>query len=122
MSYRSNESGRFELYVQSFPEPGNKYRVSSEGATSVWWLSLAGWSPDGKHLVAQVNDPDTGYDLWVLPVGGDGPATPLLHSEYDEDNAHVSGDGQWVAYQSDESGRKEVYVQSFPDLAGKVRV
>jgi hypothetical protein len=37
-------------------------------------------------------------------------------------NAHVSPDGRWIAYQSTESGREEVYVQSFPTPGGKVRI
>jgi Tol biopolymer transport system component len=80
------------------------------------------WSADGKYVVIQVNDPVNGYDLWILPATGEGAARPLLQSEYNEYSAHVSGDGRWLAYDSDESGRFEVYVQSFPDLGRKVRV
>jgi Tol biopolymer transport system component len=67
-------------------------------------------------------DPVTGEDLWILPLTGEGQGAPLLQSQYNEVRAHVSRDGQWIAYDSDESGRFEVYVQAFPDLGRRVRV
>jgi serine/threonine protein kinase len=80
------------------------------------------WSSDGKYLVINRDDQVTGSDLWILSLAGEGPATPLIQSQYNEWRAHVSRDGRWIAYDSDESGRHEVYVQSFPDLGRKVRV
>jgi hypothetical protein len=53
---------------------------------------------------------------------GDKKAYPLLHSEFNEFHAHFSPDGRWFAYSSTESGKPEVYVQSFPPAGGKWQV
>jgi len=55
-------------------------------------------------------------DVNVITFDPRPAASPLLQGEYVEDNATVSPDGRWVAYESTESGRREVYVRSFPDV------
>jgi hypothetical protein len=45
-----------------------------------------------------------------------------LQSPFNESNAVFSPDGHWIAYESDESGRSEVYVQAFPLTSEKVRI
>jgi hypothetical protein len=65
---------------------------------------------------------DTNEDIWVVPLGGDGQARPLLNTTFNETDAAVSPDEQWMAYRSDESGRFEVYVVAFPSMEKKVRV
>ncbi len=49
---------------------------------------------------------------------GEGAAEPLLASEFGERNGEVSPDGQWLAYQSDESGEDRIYVRPFPEVDG----
>jgi len=51
IAYRSDESGTWECYVQSFPEGGNKYRVSTAGSGTYGSGFLTGWSGDGKKLM-----------------------------------------------------------------------
>jgi len=57
--------------------------------------------------------------LWVLPMTGEQKPAPFLQSVFNEDHARFSPDGRFVAYASDESGRFEVYVQTFPASGGK---
>jgi hypothetical protein len=76
------------------------------------------WSPDGKWLTGTVLDPVNGLDVWVLPAGKDGKAYPLLHTKSNEGFNSVSPDGKWIAYQSDQSGKDEVYIQPFPGSGG----
>src|SRR6185436_19593768 len=71
-------------------------------------------SPDGTRLVFRQIDRPTLSDLNTLSLSGDRRATPLLHTPFSEQNAEVSPDGRWVAYQSSESGVNEVYVRPFP--------
>jgi Tol biopolymer transport system component len=88
-------------------------------------LTFAGvsdWSPDGRYLVATAFDPKTKVDLWALPVFGDRKPLPYLHSEFTEQSARVSPNGQLLAYVSNESKRNEVYVQSFPNPAAKWQI
>ena len=80
------------------------------------------WSPDGRFLLVRGNDPKTGYDLWVLPTSGDKKPVPFLKTTFDEREGQFSPDGKWVAYQSNESGKFEIYVQPFPGPGGKFQI
>jgi serine/threonine protein kinase len=76
-------------------------------------------SPNGKFLLYHaIGDPKTGFDLWILPdpLGPSGAAKPypLLQSQSNETNGMFSPDGHWIAYQSDATGRTEIYVVPFP--------
>jgi serine/threonine protein kinase/Tol biopolymer transport system component len=71
------------------------------------------WSPDGKYLIFRASVPETGLDLWLLPFSDRKPQ-PLFQTKFNEQNAKISPDGNWLAYQSDESGNNEVYVTQFP--------
>jgi hypothetical protein len=57
-----------------------------------------------------------------LPLTGERKPYAFLHTEFAEGNAVFSPDGHWVAYQSNESGKGEVYVTSFPQAGGKWQV
>jgi Tol biopolymer transport system component len=72
------------------------------------------WSPDGKWIVFDRLDPLTNRDLWILPVEGDRVPKPYLQTPFTEGWGQVSPDGRWMAYASTESGRAEIYVDSFP--------
>ena len=75
------------------------------------------WSRDGRSLLYGEIDPKTKFDLWVLAMdGASGPRkpVPLLRTAFDERNGKFSADGRWVAYESNESGRYEIYVLPFP--------
>ena len=52
----------------------------------------------------------------MLSIQGDRERIPLLNQEHFETEPCVSPDGRWMAYQSDESGRIEIYVRTFPDM------
>jgi Tol biopolymer transport system component len=81
------------------------------------------WSHDGQYIIEEVpSNSKTGIDVWVLPLGGDKKAFPYLNTEANEGNAKLSPDGQFLAYQSDESKRDEIYVQTFPKQGGKWEV
>ena len=86
------------------------------------------WSPDGRFLVYYVPDPKTGTDLWVLPQDTRVPFV-FLKTEANELWGQFSPDGRWMAYQSNETGRYEIYVRPFParrradsDLDGRRRL
>ena len=76
---------------------------------------LNDWSGDGDYLVFISTNPKTKSDLWLLPLTGESRRPlPYLQTPFEELQGQVSPDGRWLAYTSDESGRWEVYVQSFP--------
>ncbi|HVQ13055.1 MAG TPA: protein kinase [Vicinamibacterales bacterium] len=74
------------------------------------------WTPDGKMLIFDEVQPGTSnsYDIWALPIGAE--PQPLIVTASNEAEGRVSPDGAWLAYDSDESGRKEVYVRPFPHV------
>ena len=76
----------------------------------------------GELLLYETDSPKTRFDLWVLPLTGERKPYPFLHSEFNETHSQFSPDGRFVAYVSDESGRAEVYVQSFPVPGGKWQI
>ncbi len=76
----------------------------------------------GEFLLFESDSPQTRYDLWVLPLTGDRKPYPFLQTEFNETHSQFSPDGRFVAYASDESGRAEVYVQTFPATGGKWQV
>jgi eukaryotic-like serine/threonine-protein kinase len=92
---------------------------TEEGDEDVLFASIENkipcdWSPDGQFLLYYVPDPKTGTDLWVLPVATRVPSV-FLRTGANELWGQFSPDGRWVAYQSNETGRYEIYVRPFPD-------
>jgi Tol biopolymer transport system component len=83
---------------------------------------LYGWSNDGRYLAYGRQDPATRWDLWLLPMEGDHTPRLYLKTPFSEQNAEISRDDRWLAYRSDESGRPEIYVQSFPTPGSKYQV
>lgn len=79
----------------------------------------ASWSPRGDLLFFQMEGNVGKADLWVWPLTPGGVARPWLATPHSEHRAAVSPDGQWVAYESDRTGRPEVYVRALaaPDVA-----
>ena len=84
------------------------------------------WSRDGRFIVFTRIAPKTNLDVWVTPIGESTsierkPFT-FLQTEFNEFQGQLSPDSRWMAYTSDESGQREVYVRSFPsgDLKSKI--
>ncbi len=80
------------------------------------------FSRDGRYLAFQSRGKDTGWDIWILPMFGDGKPFPFLKTPFLEALPVISPDGHYLAYQSNQSGRPEVYVQSFPTPGGKWQI
>ena len=79
------------------------------------------WSPDGRTILVEITRQGTLSDIFAIDVTT-GKDTPLLASRYVEAQARFSPDGKWLAYSSDESGVREVYVQPYPALNARVPV
>jgi serine/threonine-protein kinase len=74
------------------------------------------WAPDGAVLFT---DPEPG--IWLQPVSGGAPHTYAAGSGTPR-GTRVSPDGRWIAYSANETGRREIYVQSYPTPGRKVLV
>jgi serine/threonine protein kinase len=117
--FSSNRNGRYDLFEKN-----------TNGATDEKLLFAShllknpnAWSSDGKYvLFTSSGDPNTKSDIWVIPMVGDRKPFPFVHTEFSEFSGAFSPDGQWVAYQSDESGKNEIYVRPFPGPGAKWQV
>jgi Tol biopolymer transport system component len=80
-------------------------------------------SADGRFASVSVRgNPASKWDLWMVDLEGDRTPIPFVEGEFNEWLGHFSPDGRWIAYQSDESGRYEIYIRSFPGGEGKWQI
>jgi Tol biopolymer transport system component len=77
---------------------------------------------DGKYLLYAVQTRANGGTLYALPLLGDRIPRQLIHNTSPQTPGEVSPDGRWLAYTSLETGRREVFVTSFPDAAGQWQI
>jgi eukaryotic-like serine/threonine-protein kinase len=108
--------------------PLNIYWLLADGSgglerltTSQYLNAPMSWSPDGKLLAFFEVNPTTQRDIWVLRMS-DRKLLPFLQTPFNEAVPRFSPDGRWLAYISDESGRYEIYVQSYPGPGGKWQI
>ena len=84
------------------------------------------WSPDGKWIVYEQAGQKTASDLWLLPLEGDRKPIPYLQTPFNEANARFSPGPRdatrWMAYQSNESGQDQIYVQAIPASGAKYQI
>ena len=118
------------------------YTGGSTGGQSLFWKAADGsapeeklvesqsyvaptsWSPEGRVLAFNEYNAGTRADIMVLRLEGDRKPQPFLKTPFDEGGAIFSPgpEPRYVAYQSNETGRYEVYVQPFPGPGGKWQV
>jgi eukaryotic-like serine/threonine-protein kinase len=118
VTFRSMVSSSLNLHWM--PIDGSS--VAERLTTSENMQSPGSWSPDGRVLAFSENDPTTGWDIWVLKLDGERKPQPFLQTPFNEGAPTFSPDGHWLAYQSDESGRQEIYVRPFPGPGGKWQI
>jgi serine/threonine protein kinase/Tol biopolymer transport system component len=111
--FTSTRTGAYDVYRHPSNESGKDELVASppSGAGS------PDWSRDGRFLVYS-----TGPDIDALPLFGDRKPIELLHSAFAKGNPALSPDGKWIAYHSNESGKPQVYMQSFPDGGNRAQI
>ncbi|HJR36721.1 MAG TPA: protein kinase [Gemmatimonadales bacterium] len=80
------------------------------------------FTPDGRSALLRTVAPSGSRDIWLVALDSTRPPVPLLQNPANEVAPALSPDGRWLAYVSTESGRAEVYVQSFPKMAARVPV
>ncbi len=93
LAYISNESGRFEIYVQPYPGPGGKWQISTEGGTEPVW------NPNGRELFYRSGDKMIAVDIATQPGFAAGKPRMLFEGPYEpapitNPNYDVSPDGQ----------------------------
>jgi eukaryotic-like serine/threonine-protein kinase len=122
ISFFSFKSGRFPLLIApadgaSPPEP----LPIGDGFSAMDLVNPGGWTPDGTAYVGGVKDHGAPGDLWLLPHSKGAPVK-IVGSSADELSPAISADGKWIAYQSDETGRGEIYVRALDGRGGRAQV
>ncbi len=116
-AFTSSRGGFFGIYRLT---GGDKEELLLKGGQKV--IALNDWSSDGKFIVYRHVGEKTQTDISLLPLTGERQPRAYLATQFNEYWAKVSPDGRWLAYRSNESGRDEIYVQSFPEPGRKVTV
>jgi dipeptidyl aminopeptidase/acylaminoacyl peptidase len=116
--FGSERNGKWGVYEKSANGTGTEQLLVESDLPK---MPMA-WSRDGKSVVYWVQDPKTGGDQWVLPLGAEKKPLPLLQTQFQEGHPQIAPNGKWIAYQSNESGRAEIYVRPFPGGDGKWQV
>jgi Tol biopolymer transport system component len=133
-----SNDGQSVFLARGIPS-SNLYRRAADGSdreerltTSANSQAPSDVSPDGAWLAFTELDPSSSADIWLLPLspstnaggGSQSAGTPrlFLRTKFSEGGARFSPDGRWLVYQSNESGRFEVCVRSFPDGERKVQI
>jgi serine/threonine-protein kinase len=125
--FASNRGGNeaANLYWQRADGTGEARRLTESTHRQL----PASWHPSGKFLAFDEQGAQTGFDLMILPMEGDDtsgwkPGRPItyLSSPYIKVEPMFSPDGRWIAYQSTETGRFEVYVRPFPGPGGQRQI
>ncbi len=113
--FSSNRDKTFDLYW-----------TRADGTGAVERLTMSpqhefpfGWANGGRDLVfSECRTNTVPCDLWLLSMEGNRQAKALLQTEFNEAFPTVSSDGRWLAYESNASGRSEIYVRPFPNVEG----
>jgi Tol biopolymer transport system component len=109
IAFTSARTGRFNPYIAG--TPNQERLVADVGTTGGYPLD---WSPDGEHLLYWGDE-----DLWIVAVDGSRTPSRYAQTAFEERAGAFSPDGQWIAYTSNESGRYEIYLKSFPEAGGR---
>ncbi len=116
--FRSDRKGAPDILRATVGAPGSETEL----------LALPGSqhpedaSPDGRVLAYTEHSRSTAGDLWLLPLVGEGKPTALLRTRFHEEGSRFSPDGKRIAFSSDDSGSREVYVVSREGSGERIRV
>ena len=108
----SDRTQKFNLYLKDATGAGDEKLIPQEGPDRY----PTDWSRDGKYVLYE-----RGTDLWFVTLPSLN-STVFLKGQSTPRAGRFSPDGKWVAYASNESGKWEVYVTSFPEAHGKWQV
>src|SRR5205085_4140803 len=108
---------RFAIWSQA-ANGGSPAAKVADGRGLVTQVTVA---PDGRSLLYTTYDGNS-WDIYQVRLDSPGVAVPYLTGATNETASHFSPDGRWVAVASDESGRQEIYIRSYPNPSSKVQI
>jgi Tol biopolymer transport system component len=118
--YASQLDGVFQLFEKALDGTPGKLLLRTPEAKQV-----TDWSRDGRYLLYRAITFELAFevDIWAMALdGSDRAPFAVVRSAFEERDAQFSPDARWIAYQSNESGQQEVYVQPFRGPGDRVRI
>ena len=103
------------------------YRIAADGSSQPELIRATPQvshitSVAGPYAAVMVNDPVTNTDLWLLSIHSPYEMQPFKRTPAVERQGSLSPDGRWMAYESNESGRSEIYVEPVPGPGGRKQI
>jgi eukaryotic-like serine/threonine-protein kinase len=119
--YSSSTGGPTHIHAKAADGSGPEHVILDESEVSTTPRSI---SRDGCYLVYERRQAakEGGYHIWAISLHGDEKPFAIVQDGFDEGYPSVSPDGKWMAYQSNETGRREIYITAFPGGGAKWQV
>ncbi len=121
IAFQTDRKHQADIYARPWSGNGAEEAITDEDGQKI----PNDWSPDGKSILALDREASGARLMRMVAMPSSGQGKPLaLTSRMANDFGvtRFSPDGRWVAYDLDESGRREIYVISFPDGQGKIQI
>jgi Tol biopolymer transport system component len=119
IAYASNRGGQYAVYRKLASGAGEEELLYQDEKGNV---GPTDWSPDGTTIAVTAYPGDATPAIAMLPATKEAKPATFLQTPFVEQRARFSPDGRWLAYESNESGRFEVYVQPFPATGAKWQI
>ena len=118
VAFAADREGPQNIYVKSVGDPApEQVLYKSEVAFKI----PASWSPDGAWISINQVDRGTAQNIWLLPAAG-GSLKLFFEGPTRDNPGAISPDGRWITHVSDDTGRFQLYVQSFPTPGHRVQI
>jgi dipeptidyl aminopeptidase/acylaminoacyl peptidase len=120
IAFSSTHAGNLSIFEKAANGTGDIQPLAGDGVEQL----VTDWSRDGRYIAYNRLDTQTGggFGIWILPLFGDKKAFPFIQNQYNLLTSTFSPDGKWIAYSSQESGRRDVFISSFPGGSSKFQV
>ena len=117
VAFASDRMARNGVFMKSVSGAGSDSLLFHPSGRAM----ITDWSRDGRFILGIARAAGTNWDVWAYPLDGSKPFAVVTGPAPDMEPA-LSPDGRWVAYSSNESGRAEIYLQSFDGPGGRQQV
>jgi Tol biopolymer transport system component len=117
--YASQVEGVFDLFEKPLDRGERQLLIHTVEAKQI-----TDWSRDGRHVLYRsvTMTPSADMDIWTVALDGNRVPVAVVRTPFEERDAQFSPDGNWIAYQSNESGRHEVYIQPLKGGRERLRI
>jgi serine/threonine-protein kinase len=118
--FESNKGGNVSIVSKAADGRGEEtliLRAWTQNANNL--LSPEAWFAEGQELVFIYRGGPGNFDIGRVPVDGSGKWLPVLNTDASESSVAMSPDGRRIAYEADDTGQLEIYVEEFPRLGNR---